>query len=255
MFRFVGGSHNLPSHCHRCICSEGLLLELTPSLDKQTVKRIARKLASLRPFQSLVRHKRSGRKEYLKKLARELIGNMQQEQKVSSSSATVTREVSDDEEVSTTRLNCSSRVDRHHLLINKVGEKKYNDILLVTKQIRDIRQRSVVWTKFSHQNIEQEEERLPVSKILPTPIADLYFRSPLVEAMNVVDAKTIASLDEAPEPSSCIVHVSDWDKLLLNAKSQLAAFRNFVNENVREDEDLSFRCSSGLCGIARRHSP
>ena len=117
-------------------CSEGLLLELAPSLDKQTVKRIARKLASLRPFQSLVRHKRSGRKEYLKKLARELIGNMQQEQKVSSSSATVTREVSDDEEVSTTRLNCGSRVDRHHLLINRVGEKKYNDILSVSSKLR-----------------------------------------------------------------------------------------------------------------------
>ena len=126
--------------------------------------------------------------------------------------------------------------------------------LQVTKQIRDIRQRSVVWTKFSHQKIEQEEERLPVSKILPTPIADLYFRSPLVEAMNVVDAKTISSLDKSPEPSSCIVRVSDWDTLLLNAKSQLAAFRNFVNENVREDEDLSFRCSSGLCGISRSHS-
>ena len=149
---------------------------------------------------------------------------------------------------------------RHIILMNIVGESKYNEILCVSHEIKEIRRKSGVWTKFSRSCLQTEqrrlsigsyeEERTPASKALPAPIFDIYFRIRLVDAMRVVDARTSRQLKDCPEPCACVVQRMDWDTLLEDAKLKLRAFRKFERENVTAEDDLSFSCSSGLCSLS-----
>lgn len=230
-----------------CRMIEDMLYELIPSLDKSKANRLARQLASLRAFRSLDSSTGSERLKFrLKRVSQKLLETAQRRRQASTPT-------SDAKEVSSKVQNLSlvvrqAKVDRHNILIITVGEPKYNDILSVSQEIKEIRQQSAVWTKFSqqHPSSSEEEERAPVSETLPTPIVDIYFRTRLIDVMRVVDVKTSEPLNEVSEPRACIVQRTDWDSLLRDAQVKLAAFRKFEMENVKEGDDLSFQCS-GVC--------
>lgn len=234
-----------------------MLHELVPSLDKSKAKRVARQLASLCALQSIDRNiGRECLKLRLKKVSNKLLSRQRQAcvPKVSgveevSPKDTIEEEVSPNDTSEPSSVNLiQAKVDRHHLLINKVGETRYNDIVSVSQEIKEIRQQSAFWTKFSPRSSSSEaEDHLPACKAFPTPIADLYFRAPLIDVMRIVDAKTSLTLNELCEPCSCIVQQTDWDPLLEDAKTKLATYRKFEKENVEEDEVLTFSCRSGMC--------
>ena len=166
-----------------------------------------------------------------------------------------------------------AKVDRHHILMELVGETKYNEILCISQEIKEIRRTSSTWTKFSQEFTQtqkvintrrhsdwsnytcdhsfMEEERAPVSKAFPGPIIDIYFRTRLVDAMRVVDARTSRTLEECPEPCACVVQRVGWDALLEDAKDKLREFREFEIMYVTADDKPSFSCSSGLCSMPR----
>lgn len=129
------------------------------------------------------------------------------------------------------------KLKRHHILLNEIGKEKYIEAISLANEIRHIRNRSAVWTKFSSHAREEKEGPLPASKMLPKPIADLYFHTPLIDVMVAIDS------------GSNGFRSIDWDALLIDASQTLSAYRKFENENVREDENLMFGCTSGLCGL------
>lgn len=45
--------------------------------------------------------------------------------------------------------NHQAKAERHHILMNIVGETKYDEILIISEEIKDIRHKSAFWTKFS----------------------------------------------------------------------------------------------------------
>ncbi len=152
--------------------------------------------------------------------------------------------------------SCDRTAEAHHHVLIRVGEAKYNEIIDTVRQIREIRHKSGVWTKF-YQDFSQireqksndgevGEERISAAKTIPSPIFDVYFRTRLVEAMRLVDAK--------PPASPGVIRDVDWEHLLVDAKVKLQAFRKFESENVSTDEDLSFKCGSGLCSFKRNVS-
>ena len=102
---------------------------------------------------------------------------------------------------------------------------------------------------------DEEDDRLPASKSLPAPISDIYFHTRLVEAMVVSDAVSCVSCippkgvpsEDHSQRCGCIVHRTNWDELLQDSKIKLAAFRKFEKENLKEGENLSFTCKSGVC--------
>lgn len=102
---------------------------------------------------------------------------------------------------------------------------------------------------------DEEDDRLPASKSLPAPISDIYFHTRLVEAMGVSDAVSCVSCilpkgvpsEDHSQRCGCIVHRTNWDELLRDSKIKLAAFRKFEKENLKEGENLSFTCKSGVC--------
>lgn len=231
---------------------EGMLYELIPCLDKTTAKRLSRQLASLKALKSLDRStRRECLKLQLKELAQKLLDVAERRRQASKSTS---REVADVSSKVSKLCIHHAKVNRHHILINSVGESKYDEIISITEQIKDIRRTSAVWTKFSQQAIhsdDEDSEQAPVSQTLPAPIADVYFRTRLVDVMRVVDAKTCQPLNEIPEPCARIVQRSNWDWLLADAKAKLGAFRNFEMENFSKDDKLSFQCSSGMCMLPR----
>ena len=245
-------SHNL-SPLDYLVHSEGMLLELIPGLDKSRAKRLARQLASLRALQSLDSSTGSEcLKLRLKKLSKQLLEAAKLKRSVCSDASTAedanAKEVRRPTvEVTVDIPACdvdSAKVARHHILINKVGEAKYNEILSISEEIRDIRSHSAVWTKFSQQN---SSEGLKASELLPPAISNIYFRTRLVDVMRVVDAMTCMPLAKLPEPCKCIVERTNWDVLLEDSKKKLAAFRKFEMEHYKENEDLNFKCTSGMC--------
>lgn len=248
-----------------------MLYELIPCIDKIKAKRLSRQLASLPALRSLDASTSSEcLKIRLKKLSQQLLDvaakKRRRSEKVTIKSEikettpskppiTKAKEVSSKVEQMTTLNVGLAKVDRHHILMNKVGEDMYNDILSVSQEILNIRHHSAVWTKFTKQQdhlIIAGEERAPASELLPSPIADIYFRTRLIDVMRVVDAKTCLPLTEVPEPCACIVQRMDWDALLQDAKAKLAAFRKFEREHFEEGEDLSFKCTTGMCFVPCR---
>jgi len=230
-----------------CRMIEDMLYEIIPSLDKSKANRLARQLASLQAFQSLDSSTGSELlKLRLKKVSQKLLDIAERKRRASTPTSGVkelsskVRKLALDER--------QAKVGRHHILINTVGEPKYNEIISVSNEIKEIRYKSLLWTKFSQQHPcpFEEEELPPASEALPTPIADIYFRTRLIDVMRVVDAKLPEPLNKVPEPRECIVQRTYWGSLLRDAKVKLAAFRKFEMENVKEGDDLSFQCS-GIC--------
>ena len=57
-----------------------------------------------------------------------------------------------------------------------------------------------------------------------------------------------------PDPTRTVVAGDEWivesEALLEDAKTKLAAYRQFERENVKEGEEPSFSCSSGRCFLS-----
>lgn len=235
---------------------EGLLYEAMPSIKKATAERLARQLSILIRKQSPgCPMKGSLAKEQLKRLSMRILRLAREKRRPSLSLVDVTEETSIDSEKMTLfpqKVTTDAKVERHHNLINVVGEANYDEIIRVTSEIRDIKKSSGLWTKYSHRFVDSlklEEDRIPASKGLPAAIYNIYFRVRLLDVMAVVDAKSSKSFDETPPPCACIVkRVEDWDFLLRDAKEKLEAFRIFELENTKTpDEEINFGCKSGSC--------
>jgi len=182
-----------------------MLQEVAPSIDKRTIKCLAYKLISL----SFKLDKNGGAKSLLIQLKR-----LEREMRYKK---------------------------RHRCLMNKVGMKKYKDIIKVTNEIRDVRWKSTVWAKCAQrqqiENDDVQQDRLPASKALPPAISNLYFKTPLIDAMNAMNIRKSNDLPTV-----------DWDDLLQTANKHLAAFRDLEQE-IGPVDIHSFKCKSGFCGF------
>ena len=186
-----------------------------PSLDKSKAQRTARQLSSLRALQSSDCIGNECLKLRIKIVSRQLLEVAEQRRRQKQAS---------------TRTNDDG--DRCRILVKTVGKAKCDEIVSVYQEIKELRHSSAVWTKFSKQLLhpsEVQKDRLPASESFPTPVGDIYFRTPLMDAMRVKDDNTCAS--------------QDWDGLLEDAKKKLSAFRSFELEHVNDGEKLSFQCS------------
>ena len=138
-----------------------------------------------------------------------------------------------------------------HLPIS--SSKYYDEVLDVEADNDDLVPVQSLQAPLSQE--DEEDDRLPASKSLPAPISDIYFHTRLVEAMGVSDAVScVACIPPKGVPSEdhsqrcgCIVHRTNWDELLRDSTIKLAAFRKFEKENIKEGENLSFACQSGVC--------
>lgn len=239
-------------------CSEGLLYEAMPSIKKADAERLARQLSILLRKQSPdIPMKGSFAKEQLKRLSMRLLRLARAKRRPSLSLVDATEETSTEDNEKKTmlfpqKMNIDAKKERHHMLINLVGDAKYDEICQITKEIRDIRKSSSLWTKYSHRFVDSlklEEESMPASKGLPTAIHDVYFRIRLLDVMAVVDAKSSFKFEETPQKCACIVKRVDWNQLLRDAKEKLEAFRKLEREisSMLPGEELTFKCMSGSC--------
>ncbi len=226
-----------------------------PSIKKPDAERLARQLSTLlRKLSPDCTMKGPLAKEQLKRLCMRLLRLAREKRRLSLSLVDVNVETSIDSEKKTLfpqKMTTKAAVERHHQLINVVGEANYDEINRVTNEIRDIRKCSGLWTKYSHRFVDSlkvEEESIPASKGLPKAIYDIYFRIRLVDVMAVVDAKSSKTFEETPSPCACIVRRVDWDYVLRDAQEKLEAFRKFERENpMTPDDESPFQCKSGLC--------
>ncbi len=230
-----------------------------PSIKKPDAERLARQL-------SILLHKQSPdtpmtgsfAKEQLKRLSMRLLRLARAKRRPSLSLVDTTEDTSIEDNkkkpqlLCPQKLNTDAKKERHHMLINSVGEAAYDEINQITDEIRDIRKSSSLWTKYSHRFVDSlklEEESMSASQGLPTAIHDIYFSVRLLDVMAVVDAKSSLKFDQTPKPCACIVKRVDWNQLLIDAKEKLEAFRKLEREMSSKlpGEDLRFHCMSGSC--------
>ena len=89
---------------------------------------------------------------------------------------------------------------------------------------------------------EEEEERLPASQALPLPIADIYFHTRLVNVMHIIDSGSCEQCvpieelstkeEQKRQRNGCIVYQTNWQELLLDAKTKLEAFHTFQRKEL-----------------------
>ncbi len=225
-----------------------------PSIKKADAEKLARQLSILLHKQSPhISIKGSLAKEQLKRLCMRILRLAREKRRPSLSLVDATEEISREDcekkRLFPQKMSVDAKVERHHMLINVVGEAKYDEIDQITKQIRDIRKSSSLWTQYSHRfldSLKLEGESLPASKGLPTAIYDVYFRIKLLDVMAVVDAKSSKTFEETPQPCACIVNRVDWDHLLRDAKEKLDAFNKLERESSKSPGS-TFQCRSGSC--------
>ena len=162
------------------------------------------------------------------------------------------------------RVSYDTFDSRYQVLKCIVGPDMFKELHAVSQEINSVRNSSVLWTKFTPQNPpissfqkkcdevslaeckieekeeEQEEDRLPLSKILPAPIADIYFKTHLVERMQASMTSSCESFIKVGGVElminsdcncRCIVHRTAWNDLLRDSKTILAAYKKFEAEN------------------------
>jgi hypothetical protein len=128
---------------------EGLIYEALPSIKKNDAERLSRRLSILLSTES------SGlkgpiSKQQLKRLCMRLLRAARGKRLPSLSliSDAATKENAANNEKSAAPfdnrnvVNTKAKVERHHELMNVVGEANYNEILDITNQIKDIRKSS-----------------------------------------------------------------------------------------------------------------
>ncbi len=191
-----------------------------PSIDEAEAKQLARKLSSLKAIQKIKENR--GNCDNLKAIFKNLLRL-----------AEIKRH--------------NTLISRHQQLMKIIGETKYNDVISTVREIKEIRFKSGLWIKLSeefcrtHQdrsnNGKLEEERVPAAKAIPKPLFDIYFRTRLVEAMQLVEVKPSVSIE--------VLRGMDWKDLLKDAKEKLVAFRKFDKAVKSVDEELIAKC--GFC--------
>ena len=169
--------------------------------------------------------------------------------KITALNIAISKPHDDSAKLSAAPYDHEAKASRHRLMINLLGQSKYNEIICTAEEIKNVRYKSATWTKFSRFNASnglllEDERELPASKTLPREIYELYFQTRLLDVMQVVDSRSSKELSDLPEACSCIVERVNWNELLDDAKIKLKAFKKFERENVDPDDQLGFNCSN-----------
>ena len=268
--------------------SEDTIHNIAPSIDKEIAKRLAYIITSSKEFNSCcnsseditVRIKRLCKKIIESVIAKRCNNGKMRRRK--------TKDSLDDSETAKTLLllnRSPSNVSKKQLTTTKdrryniahtfLGIEMFNEIMRVSQEIRNIRQHSKLWSRFSprcnvlrststissvgdvvdddyhckmieyeekHDPDKKEEERLPASQALPKPIADIYFHTRLVNVMHIIDSgscKQCVPIEELStkeeqkrQRNGCIVYQTNWQELLLDAKTKLEAFHTFQRKEL-----------------------
>jgi len=277
--------------------SEDTIHNIVPSIDKQIAKRLAYIIASSKEFNSCtnesseditVRIKRICKKIIESVIAKRNKGNKGNKGKMRRRK---TKDSLDDSETAKTllllhrspsnvgkkQLTTKTKDRRYNMLIHVVGVEMFNEIMSVSQEIRNIRQHSKLWSRFSPRcnvsrstssitslgdvvdddyhckmieyeekhdlGTKEEEEHLPASQALPLPIADIYFHTRLVNVIHIIDSgscKQCIPIEELStkeeqkrqQHNGCIVYQTNWQELLLDAKTKLEAFHTFQRKEL-----------------------
>jgi len=278
--------------------SEDTIHNIVPSIDKQIAKRLAYIIASSKEFNSCTNESSEDITVRIKRICKKIIENViAKRRNKGEMRRRKTKDSLDDSETAKTLLllhrspsNTSKKQltttkdSRYNMLIHVVGVEIFNEIMRVTQEIRNIRQHSKLWSRFSprcnvsrstssisslgdvvddnyhckmieyeekhdpgtkeEEEEEEEEERsLPASQALPLPIADIYFHTRLVNVMHIIDSGSCKQCIPIEELSTkeeqkrqlrngCIVYQTNWQELLLDAKTKLEAFHTFQRKEL-----------------------
>ena len=281
-------SHVPPCHWR----SEDSIHNIAPSIDKQIAKRLAYIIASSKEFNSCCNESSGDVKVRIKRICKKIIESViAKRRNKGKMRRRKTKDSLDDSETAKTLLLfhrspsnvgkkqlATTKDRRYNMLIHVVGTDMFNEIMRVTQEIRNIRQHSKLWSRFSPRcNVsrstssisslgdvvdddyhckmieyeekhdpgtkeEEEEERLPASQALPLPIADIYFHTRLVNVMHIIDSGSCKQCipiedlstkeDQKRQRNGCIVYQTNWQELLLDAKTKLEAFHTFQRKEL-----------------------
>jgi hypothetical protein len=177
---------------------------------------------------------------------------------------------------------CAShdKFDSRHYQVLKciVGPEMLHELQTVSQEIINIRNSSILWTQFTSQNPlillllremvrkiksdddmdmeckggeeeeavdEEEEEDYHLPPLgMPTPIADIYFKTHLVERMQQATMAVLscdsfiqvggeALMINSATSCKCIVHRTNWKELLSDSKTMLVAYRKFEAKSLK----------------------
>ena len=231
---------------------------MMPSLDKRLSERLSRVYLShmdlqRMPIDTSTSFGRDFLKRRLQRLSKIMIKRAAQRQQQRGVARRPVRRVSYE----------SSSDSRYQVLKSIVGPVMFKELHAVSQEINSVRNSSVLWMKYTPQNPplpslqinnsdevslaeckleekEEEEDRLPLGKILPAPIADIYFKTHLVERMQAsmtsscnsfIQVGGVALMVNSDCNCGCIVHRTAWNDLLRDSKTILAAYRKFEAKN------------------------
>ena len=272
--------------------SEDTIHNIAPSIDKQIAKRLAYIIASSKEFNSCTNESSEDITVRIKRICKKIIESViAKRHNKGKMRRRKTKDSLDDSETAKTLLllhrspsNTSKKQlittkdCRYNMLIHVVGVEMFNEIMSVSQEIRNIRQHSKLWSRFSPRcNVsrstssvsslgdvvdddyhckmieyeekhdpgtkEEEERLLPASQALPLPIADIYFHTRLVNVMHIIDSgscKQCIPIEELStkeeqkrqQRNGCIVYQTNWQELLLDAKTKLEAFHTFQRKEL-----------------------
>jgi len=288
-------SHVPPCHWH----SEDTIHNIAPSIDKQIAKRLAYIIASSKEFNSCTNESSEDITVRIKRICKKIIESVIAKRNKGNKGKMrrrKTKDSLDDSETAKTllllhrspsnvgkkQLTTKTKDRRYNMLIHVVGVEIFNEIMSVSQEIRNIRQHSKLWSRFSprcnvsrstssisslgdvddddyhckmieyeekhgpgtkEEEEEEEERSLPASQALPLPIADIYFHTRLVNVMHIIDSGSCKQCIPIEEPSTkeeqkqqqrngCIVYQTNWQELLLDAKTKLEAFHTFQRKEL-----------------------
>eukprot|EP00957_Ditylum_brightwellii_P070757 5377578-Ditylum_brightwellii.AAC.1 len=136
---------------------------------------------------------------------------------------------------------------RRKLLRKKVGDTVYKEIMNIVKEITEIRETSNIWTAVIQKKVvtnDGSSSCYTASELIPPGLRGIYFGSRLVVATAHLVAKT-SSLE--PER----VDKLDWEKMLEEARENVASFRKFEADTKASIGEGIRPCTSFGCCFAR----
>ena len=138
--------------------SEDSIHNIAPSIDKQIAKRLAYIIASSKEFNSCCNESSEDVKVRIKRICKKIIESViAKRRNKGKMRRRKTKDSLDDSETAKTLLllhrspsNVGKKQDRrYNMLIHVVGVETFNEIMRVTQEIRNIRQHSNLWSRFS----------------------------------------------------------------------------------------------------------
>mmetsp|Transcript_34982 Transcript_34982/g.52848 ORF Transcript_34982/g.52848 Transcript_34982/m.52848 type:complete len:132 (-) Transcript_34982:247-642(-) len=123
----------------------------------------------------------------------------------------------------------------------------YKEIMNLAKEIAEIRETNDIWTAVIQKKIVMNDGPCSchtTSELMPPALRGVYFGSRLVVAISNLVAKT-SSLE--PER----VDKLDWEKMLEEARKNVASFRKFKADTKASAGGGSRSCTSFGCCFAR----